>query len=222
MGAKMRFFGFLFLISILGSSSALADPPPNQGWEKIRDEDGVLVHAREVEGSRILEFRGEGLVSASIAKILSVILDQDRNLEWTAMMLEGRYIKQLGPSKWEVYQRYDGPFPTSDRDFVMDLEVTLGKDKRRVDLIFTSKLLPNYPEFDCCVRANLIRSYFSFEEAPNGQTLVISEIQLDPRGWIPKWVVNLVQKDWESDNFAGLRKQVKKEGIEIHPLFKDW
>jgi hypothetical protein len=91
-----------------------------------------------------------------------------------------------------------------------------------VDLVFTSTALSNYPEFGCCVRANLIRSYFSFEKAANGQTLVISEIQLDPRGWIPKWVVNLVQKDWESDNFAGLRKQVKKEGIEIHPLFKDW
>ena len=128
----MRFFGFIFLISILGSSFALAEPPPNKGWEKISDEDGVLVHARDVEGSPILEFRGEGLVNASIAKILSVVLDQDRNMEWTSMMLEARYIKQLGPSKWQVYQRYDGPFPTSDRDFVMDLEVTLDKDKRRV------------------------------------------------------------------------------------------
>ena len=218
----MRWFVALSVLMFSWGSVGFAAPDPSEGWELVANEDGVLVHAKEVEGSSVLAFRGEGLIKASLARTLSVVLDQSRNVEWTALMLEARYIKQLSPTKWHVYQHYDGPFPTTDRDFVMELEITLDQANRKSELVFRSVNVPGYPEFDCCVRADLVRSYFSFEEQSDGSTLLISEIHLDPKGWIPKWVVNLVQKDWEADNFAGLRKQVQKTDIKIHPLFAEW
>ena len=53
-------------------------------------------------------------------------------------------------------------------------------------------------------------------------TYVVGEIHLDPKGYLPKWVVNIFQKDWPINTFSALRKHVKKPDVTEHPALREW
>ena len=44
-------------------------------------------------------------------------------------------------------------------------------------------------------------------------TLVVAEVEVDPRGSVPKFIVNMVQKSWPHTTLMSLRKQVAKPDI---------
>jgi hypothetical protein len=52
---------------------------------------------------------------------------------------------------------------------------------------------------------------------PN-QTYVEARVFTDPKGSIPKWLVNFFQQGWPQDTFEGLRNQAKKTDINTLPV----
>src|SRR5690349_8969755 len=57
-------------------------------WEKIREQDGITVFRREVPGSPVLAFKGEGVVPAPIEKVATIIFDTTRAPEWVVDLAE--------------------------------------------------------------------------------------------------------------------------------------
>jgi len=43
----------------------------------------------------------------------------------------------------------------------------------------------------------------------------------DPKGMIPKWMVNMFQKDWPLSTLRAIRLQVKKTDVFEHPSYKN-
>ena len=67
---------------------AHADPAPPPAWEKIDDDDGIVVYRREIPGSPVIAFKGEGDISASILRVASVLVDTSRATEWIDSLTE--------------------------------------------------------------------------------------------------------------------------------------
>ena len=59
------------------------------------------------------------------------------------------------------------------------------------------------------VRGELTYCHYILKRAGN-KTIVDVAVALDPKGSLPGWVVNLVQKSWPMKTLKGLRNQVKK------------
>jgi hypothetical protein len=68
------------------------------------------------------------------------------------------------------------------------------------------------------VRANLIRSKYELIPKGKQQTIVIVEIHTDPKGLIPTWLVNAIQKGWPRKTLVALGKQVKNSYVKRAPL----
>jgi hypothetical protein len=49
---------------------------------------------------------------------------------------------------------------------------------------------------------------------------VVAEVHTDPKGSIPKWMVNLTQKSWAHTTIMGLRAQVRKASASDDPELK--
>src|SRR4051794_9422925 len=100
-GGNMRTV-FILTIALSLAPAAYADPPasapaqaPQPVWEKIGDDDGIAVYRREVPGSPIVAFKGEGIVDASILRVSSVIVDSSRATEWVDSLKEARILRQV-------------------------------------------------------------------------------------------------------------------------------
>src|SRR5258706_1577765 len=57
---------------------APANPPAQVAWEKIGDDEGIAVYKRDVAGSPLVAFKGEGIVNASILRVATVLVDSKR------------------------------------------------------------------------------------------------------------------------------------------------
>lgn len=187
-------------------------------WEKIDDDAGIVVSRREVEGSPLVAFKGVAEVNASVEKILWVLVDNDHRKEWVDRLLVSSRLEELSPHEFIVYQVFDVPAVMSKRDFVYKGKAVLKPDTGQVVLDMHSVKHRQAPK-TVGVRAKLINSRYVLTPTGNGsKTRVEVEIHTDPKGWVPKWIVNLIQKSWPMKTLKAIRKQVDKPFVKDYPL----
>lgn len=184
-------------------------------WEQIEDEDGVTVWQRDVPGSSLVEFKGEAEIQANLLKVLAVLHDQDRKTEWLARCRENRLIRAKSVSELVVYNRIRSDFPlVSDRDVVFATSVKRWPDQRRVQIDARSVEDPLAPPVDGVQRMPKLKLQWTLVAADRNRTLATYQVQADPGGSIPHWVVNLVSRSVPLRTLSQLREQVTKEGYE--------
>lgn len=211
----------LLVLGFLISAIAIGSPiPPGHDWEEISSEDGIVVHRREVPGSDLVAFKGETVIQAPIAKVANVLIDTSRKLEWVAKIVEAKNVRETSDFERVEYNHTATPWPLKDRDFVFEAKAEFDLPKKQVAFRMKSVEDPLMPEKNC-VRGELKNSVYLLTSLNEGKsTKVYVEIQADPKGSIPKWIVNLFQKSWPRITLEGIRKQVAKPDVQEHPQIK--
>lgn len=187
------------------------------GWEMVSQKDEIKVFRKSFEGSSVKGVGGEAFVEAPISKILWVLMDHEHKNEWIDKFQKAYTIEELSPLVHIQYASFDMPFPVTDRDFVYRYEFSVDPEENAVVVDVKSERHPKAPEATSIgVRGEIINGrYILYPEGPN-RTFVKAEYLADPKGYLPAWVVNLVQKQWPYKTLAGLRLQVQK------PFVKEW
>lgn len=206
-------------------SPAIAQAPSSQApappaWEKIGDDDGIAVFRREVPGSPLIAFKGEGIIDASILRVASVLSDSARATEWVDSLTESKIIRQVSETETIHYDHIGTPFVLKDRDFVSDCKLEFDPSQKQVTLKIHAVTDPGAPQTSY-VRGELLNSSFTMTSLEHGtKTKIVAEIHADPKGSVAHWIVNLFQKHWPHNTISRLRKQVAKPDIQEHPRLK--
>lgn len=210
-----------FLLAFSGQ--ILAGPAAqDSGWEKVAEHESITVYRREVPGSSLLAYRGEGIIPAPLDRVASVILDTSRHPEWASRVAEARTLREIAPGERIEYMRTDVPWPFKDRDFVYWAKLTVNRAEKSLRVELKSVSDPSLPPQDCCVRAQLHEGAFVLKPIEGGsKTWVQAEAHADPGGVIPKWIVNQVQKSFPKKSFQGLLKQVAKKDVVVNPALAE-
>lgn len=207
-----------------GSAAAglASAPKPAAGtWEFMGDENGITTHRRHIEGSSLVEFKGETIMDATIPKILSVLSDTSRKGEWVDRLHTAKDLRQISHYERIEYNRTKAPWPVQDRDFVFKANVTVDAKAKMVTVALRSIEDAAMPEQDCCVRADLKRSTYVLEALDGGRrTRVTVQINADPKGSVPTWIVNLIQRSWPRKTLQALAAQTGKADVAEHPAYR--
>ncbi|MCK6544728.1 START domain-containing protein [Myxococcota bacterium] len=190
-------------------------------WELIEDDEGIRVWRREVEGTSLVEFRGRGVVDAPIQAVLAVVHDADRSTEWMENCNASHTIQYKSPLDVISYNRTASPAPlVSDRDVVVESTYEITPAKRTIKMAFRSVTHPKAPAIDGVVRMPRLEGYFELTYLTPTKTDVTYQIQADPGGSLPSWIVNWASKSIPFDTIRNLRKQVSQSGYEkvLHVL----
>ncbi|HMI88518.1 MAG TPA: START domain-containing protein [Polyangiaceae bacterium] len=202
------------------AAPAAKSAPAPVAWEKIGDSDGIGVYRREVPGSPLIAFKGEGYVNASIIRVASVLVDSDRAPEWVDSLTESKIIRQVNETETVHYDHIGTPFVLKDRDFVSDCKLEFDPARKAITLKIHAINDPLAPPTSY-VRGELIHSSFALTSVDHGsRTFVVAEIHADPKGSVAHWMVNLFQKKWPHNTLTRLRSQVAKADIQEHPKLK--
>jgi hypothetical protein len=197
----------LFTTALAFSTDASAD-----AWSKTGDSDGIKVYRRD-SGNGLIAFKGEGLISAPLVRVASVVFDTARATEWIDSLSEAKVLRRMSDMEYVEYDHFSMPFPLTDRDFVTSNRMEYDAAKRTITIRIRSVSDPAAPSTSN-VRGTLISSTFVLTPTPDGSgTYVIGDVDCDPRGSVPNWIVNFFQKDWPHDTLMALRKQVAKPNI---------
>jgi hypothetical protein len=178
-------------------------------WEVIAEEDGIRVMQKEVEGRSLPVFKGEGNVNENLYEILGVLRDINKGKEWMHSCKESKLIKAIGDRKFIVYNVTNAPWPVSDRDVLVESEATYDKASRTVTIFMKSIESPDVPEVDGLVRMPRLIGKFTLKSVNDKVTYVTYEIDADPGGMLPHWLVRMASKDIPYITLTNLRDRVK-------------
>src|SRR5262245_32233282 len=118
---------------------ALLIASASPAWEKIIEEEGIIVWKREVPGSSFVEFRARGSVDAPLVRAAAVLRNSGREREWMESCIESRVLEWTSPIDATIYNRTESPvFFISDRDLVARARTTVDYGARSILIEFMS------------------------------------------------------------------------------------
>ena len=159
----------------------------------------------------------------SIERIAYVLDDTESKKEWVSRLKEETRLEENSSSYRSIaYQHYNLSWPVSDRDYVIESKWSVMKDKKLPTMILSIKsiVLDSVPEIEGRVRGQLYRLVYKLEKLESNQTRVTVEIMVNPKGLLPNFMINLIQKDWPITTLRQLNAQALK-GTEIHEKLRN-
>ena len=185
-----------------------------QEWELLAEEEGIKVERRDRPESPMPVFRGTGYVDVAWHEVLAFLNDVESNDQWMYGCTDSRILERGEIGEFILYHRTGAPWPLWDRDVVIrtkllrheggDFEVQLQsiEDKRM-------------PEIDGIVR--MPRLVGSYRLSPGDQrTRIAFEIDVEPGGSVPIWLVKMVSLNLPLQTLRNLRERVvrlQKQGL---------
>jgi hypothetical protein len=203
----------LMLLAIPAAEPADAVDP---GWEEIRFEEGIRAWQKNVEGTSLVKFRGRGVVEAQFLRVAAVIRVNAREKEWMEDCSESFTLRFTDGVLGAVsYNRTQSPFfLIDDRDTVVEAKGTVDRAKHTLRVDFHNVENDKAPPIAGVVRMPKVVGYWLLTELGPNSTDVVYEIQADPGGSLPSWVVNWASKELSLVTIRNLRTQVLKPGYE--------
>ncbi|XP_074818245.1 START domain-containing protein 10-like [Natator depressus] len=196
-----------------------------EGWHSQYNKGGVMVWSQAPGESRTVQKIKLRIACKDVpaTTLYDVLHDTHYRKKWDSNVIETYDIGRLTANADVGYYAWKCPSPLKNRDFVtLRSWLPLGNDYM---IINYSVKHPKYPPRKDFVRAvSLQTGYLVRANGPHGCTLYYLT-QVDPRGSLPKWVVNKVSqfvapKAMKKIYKAGLKYREWKQKHE--PGFKPW
>jgi hypothetical protein len=202
-----------FAIAILGLCIALLPQLSHASeWYPVDNtSDGIQVFRKEVGDSGLVAFRGIGVVEAPLPLVATVIFNTDRRREWIDGLVDSRILRWRDEDDFVEYDHIGLPFFIKDRDFMSKVKMSFNLSKKEIVFHYQPSNEPSAPPTNY-IRGELIHATFILSSIDDDKkTRVDAEFLCDPKGWIPKWLVNFFLNDWPTTTFRNLRKEVLKD-----------
>ena len=216
----------LFFVVLFSSSIFAADTPLDTGldpdWKLISDRNDIQVYMRHRENSRLKTFRGVTQIELTDEYALSGLLNDYENMpKWLHFVDSAVEFDRDGPLL--RYMRFGThlPWPLADREAVLQVDVQqkLTPEEEAVTMKLTNRpeLLPDDPAY---VRFPEMIGVFKLRRLGNNLVEITYELVLDPGGYIPTWLANLLLRDAPYFTLERLRRIIKSP--EYQNLYDDY
>jgi hypothetical protein len=173
-----------------------------------KDESGIRVFARATERSAFNELKVETVLQARLSSLASLILDIGNYPQWSFHVKEARILRTVSPSELYFYSLVYSPWPASDRDLAVHLQISQDSSSRVVTI--TAKSVPGFlPPRKDLVRVPLSDEQWTVTPLPGGRIRVDYRLQIDPGASAPAWLINMFSIRGPFETFSSLREQLK-------------
>lgn len=198
-------------VSVLLSLAAYADEP---AWHEVAHNEDVVVYRKEIAGSDLMAYRGVAVLPYPVAKVMAVLKDTPRRIEWTDKVEKAEIVKELPSGERLEYMALDAPFPVKDRDFLYKSKLEFNDKIKAAIVNFHSVDDPARPPNSDHIRGLILSGSFRLFPISNGAgTRLEADLHADPRGNVPKWIVNKVQARAPIKSLQRLKNYLKSHDI---------
>lgn len=159
-------------------------------WQLQKEEDGVQIFARSVEGWEIREILAVTTLPTTPGSVLAVLNDVEENAPKLSDVVRNSTIEQReSETRYSIYTVMDMPWPLSDRDSFNQRVIEHDAESGVVTITDTATKDVK-PEQDDLVRIVASRQQWRLTPMEDGTTKVELQILVDPNGPIPSSLIN--------------------------------
>lgn len=160
-------------------------------WKLKKEIDNIQVYFRKSPDSKINELKVETTVEASLSAIVTLMRDVPSFSTWVYKCASSELIKVPSDHESIYYCEMDFPWPMSNRDFIARSKARQNPETKAI--IIESVGIPDYmPEKDGLVRIPHLKVKWEITPIEPGKATVAYNLQSDPGGSIPAWLINMV------------------------------
>ncbi|MGK0367962.1 MAG: hypothetical protein ACI9QD_001102 [Thermoproteota archaeon] len=198
---------FFVLILTLFSSQTFSATINWNDWKKFYTEDGITVYKVKNPKKSIIPLMAKAKIEYSLNAILSLLSRQDLRKQWVPRWGGSGVLKNISEFERIEFTVSKVPFPFYNREFIYKTKTTFDKINRTANIdiktVEWKKLGKGYQ------RGHIYNGSLILKELSANQVEFTLNFETDPKGYIPKWLVNIVQKKWPFKYLTGLRTQLK-------------
>lgn len=212
------------LLQISASALALTykdRPYDNSDWHKIYEKHNITVYSHKPKNSALVVFKAVGVLNAPLSPILGNLREVEKTIEWAPNMSEKTLLKNHSDVEAITYNDNDLPWPVTDRDLVLTNKLFLDEEEGYLIVETRSVEFPGAPLKKDRVRAVIEYGTMAFRPVDEKNTWVELIILVDPKGSIPKWLVNIMQQKMPYDFLKSLEKRSNEFSPEQLPGITD-
>jgi hypothetical protein len=199
---KSLLLSFIIVLSGLNSYAA-------SDWELKKDEDGIKVYVRSVEGSSFKEFKGVTTIkNKSITEILDVIFEVKEYDNLFPDVSKQEVVKDFDKYHNIHYVVVHTPWPVSDRDNVTEIEAKIDNDGKSAHVMINTRpeLVENKKGL---VRIPYGKGFWDLKTNPDNSVTVVYQYLGDPGGSIPSWLANSFVVSHPFETLENLHKRLE-------------
>ncbi|MDF1629047.1 MAG: hypothetical protein P1U78_04535 [Alcanivoracaceae bacterium] len=199
-------------ISVLAGADITDDAGLDPSWKLITDRNGIQVYMRHQDDSRLKTFRGVSKIQLSDEyALVSLLEDYASYPRWLHFIDGATEFNRDGPLLRQLRFTTQLPWPLNDREAILEarVETTVMPDVENVTVYLDNRptLLPVNSEY---VRFPEMEGIFQITRLGEDQVQVVYQLVLDPGGYIPAWLANVLLRDAPYFTLERLRRIISR------------
>jgi hypothetical protein len=205
----------LFFSTLATPSSADAPPHPHiaiddPSWHLESSSDGITLFGSSIPGIGVVPLKAVMTIPGTIEEVSLVLEDISRRGEWISNFGESVLLARANDYDQTEYLRVAMPWPAKDRSALVRARITVSDDLKRATIAAES--IDSFPRdtLPVLVRSRIYASTFQMKQVGD-HVEVVALVFIDPRGSIPKWIVNYFTRRVSRATLGGLRRQVARK-----------
>ncbi|MDF1820401.1 MAG: START domain-containing protein [Alcanivoracaceae bacterium] len=199
---------FFFLLCPHAGAVLSDDPGLDDSWKLVTDRKGIQVFMRHGDDSRLKTFRGVmRMPLRDEYAMLALYNDYDNYPQWLHLVDGASELGRDTPLRRRLRFTTHLPWPLSDREALLEADMSMHITPEDEHVIV---LLNNKPELlpanDDYIRFPELEGLFRIKRLSPGEVEITYQLVLDPGGYIPSWLVNMLLRDTPYFTLAKLRR----------------
>ncbi|MGB1465006.1 MAG: START domain-containing protein [Alcanivorax nanhaiticus] len=201
----------LALLCVLLLSPAFADENDTD-WKLVSDRNEIQVYMKHRDESRLKTFRGVTRFELKDEFALAAVLnDYGSYPKWLHFVDSAEEFDRRGPLDRSLRFTTQLPWPLADREAVLQADVqqkvTTEEESVMIELINQPDALPPNNDY---IRFPEMWGKLGFIRLGDDQVEMTYELILDPGGYIPAWIANILLRDAPYFTLERLRRIILK------------
>jgi len=177
-------------------------------WMLTKDQDGIKMYSRHSEHSKFDDIKVETDFTGTTSQFISILEDIPKYTEWAYATKSAVLIKKINANEFIYYSEIDVPWPATDRDLYAHCKIISDHGSRSFKFIAES--IKDYaPEKKNIVRIPLSKGTWNISTISDKLIHAEYQLELDPGGNVPAWLINLFSTKGPMETFANLKKKMK-------------
>ena len=197
-------FCLTLLLAITGPVLAAGEE-----WRLEKDQDGIQVSTRAVDGWSIREMRGTAQFHGRLASLVAVIDDVAASPELNEFVMKSSVERRDSDTRYQVYSLTKMPWPLADRDVLTQREIV--QDETTLEVTITDAATKDaMPVKNGLVRMTKSRTRWTLTPTADGSVSIELRILSDPGGAIPTSLLNAMSVSAPFNMISRLKKMAQR------------
>jgi len=180
-----------------------------QQWQQISNDAGIQVYTINMPNTDIVKAKAITEIKSNLIEIRQELDDIDSRHEWVPFLKQSKLIIVDSATKRLEYSLFSAPWPASNRDFVYSLELMQESSNQ---LVYKMRSVKTniMPENKKLIRGEIFESIYTLTKVNENLTRVELSYHADPKGWLPSWIVNIIQRIFPYKILNNLRTRMEQ------------